>query len=488
MAQDCGTFAPYMPEQDLRAGRRAKIICTLGPSTDADGVLEDLLDRGMDAARLNLSFGPMEEHVERIRRIRALDAKRPVAVIVDLPGRKLRVGQLPNGAINIQTGQTISLVPDEGQVGNEDTLPVGRELFHDNMARGDRIQLADGHVEVIIRRFESQWVQAEALMGGDVGARTGVHYPGLPLTGSPLTEADEPYLKMAVEEEVDFIALTYVSDAQDILQVRERLGELNASIPIIAKIERSDAFARLDGILKRADAVMIRRGDLGAQIEVTRVPLVQKKIMRLANQQGVPVIIATQMLGSMTNAPTPTRAEASDVANAIVDGADGVLLSAETAVGKYPATAVSMMSRIISATEQDAVDGPHPHAPLADYPSPFTEVTASIAVDAATRTGARLIACFTASGKTARLVAKYRPTVPVVAFCQDENTRRRLAIHWGVRSDRLDPPSNIETMFSRVRERLVERDLVRKGDRVVIVYGAPVGKKGYTNSVRLYEV
>ena len=479
-----------MPGRDLRAGRRAKIICTLGPSTDNDGVLESLLAKGMDAARLNLSFGHIDEHVERIRRLRALSKaqQRPVAVIVDLPGRKLRLGQLEGGELVVETGQTLAFVPDTGQVGTLDAVPVAEELFHENMARGDRIQLADGLVELVVRRFDGRWVETEALSGGTVGARTAVHYPGLPLSGPPITEADEPFLRMAVAENVDFLALTYVSDARDILFVRERLAELGAAIPIIAKIERSDAFARLDGILNRADAVMIRRGDLGAEIEVTRVPLVQKKIMRMANQQGVPVIIATQMLGSMTAAPTPTRAEASDVANAIVDGADGVLLSAETAIGQYPEAAVSMMSRIISETEQDSSDGPHPHAPLADYPSPFADVTASIACDAAARTGARLIACFTASGKTAKLVAKYRPWAPIIAFCPDESTRRRLVIHWGLNSDRLEPPSNVETMVRLVQERLIERDLVRKGDRVVIVYGAPVGEKGHTNSVRLHEV
>ena len=453
-------------------------------------MLERLLAKGMDAARLNLSFGQLDEHVARIRRIRALNTgkRRPVAIIADLPGRKIRVGQLAGGHMKIETGQTVSLVPDQGQVGQEDALPVGRAIFHENRARGDRIQLADGLVELVVRRFDGRWIEAEALSGGTVGARTGVHSPGLPLIGPPLTEADEPYLKMAVEEGVDFVAITYVSDASDIIYVRERLHEMGASIPIIAKIERSDAFARLDGILQRADAVMIRRGDLGAEIEVTRVPLVQKKIMRLANQQGVPVIIATQMLGSMTAAPTPTRAEASDVANAVVDGADGLLLSAETAVGKYPDAAVGIMGRIISETEQDRVDGPHPHAPLTDYPSPFADVTASVACDAAARTGAKLIACFTASGKTAKLLAKYRPQVPIIAFCPDESTRRRLVIHWGLRSDRLEPPSNVEAMVNAVEQRLVERELVRKGDRLVIVFGAPVGEKGHTNSVRLHEV
>ncbi|MEL7367851.1 MAG: pyruvate kinase [Myxococcota bacterium] len=478
-----------MPGRDLRAGRRAKIICTLGPATDKDGLLDSLLAKGMDAARLNLSFGHVDEHIDRIQRLRSMTTKRrPVAVIVDLPGRKLRVGRLEGGGMLVEAGQTLSLVPDEGQVGNDATIPVARALFHDNMARGDRIQLADGLVELVVRSFDSRAVQTEALSGGTVGERTGVHYAGLPLQGPPITAADEPFLKMAVDQNVDYLAISSVSDAQDVLYVKERLIEMGASIPVIAKIERSDAFARLDGILNRADAVMIRRGDLGAEIEVTRVPLVQKKIMRLANQQGVPVIIATQMLGSMTAAPTPTRAEASDVANAIMDGADGVLLSAETAVGQYPEAAVGMMASIISETEHDRDDGPHPHAPLADYPSPFADVTASIACDAAARTGARLIACFTASGNTAKLVAKYRPNTPVIAFCSDESTRRRLAVHWGLRSDRLEPPSNVETMVQRVQERLIECDLVRKGDRVVIVFGAPVGEKGHTNSVRLHEV
>jgi pyruvate kinase len=306
------------------------------------------------------------------------------------------------------------------------------------------------------------------------------------LRGGPLADNDERFLKLAIEQRVDYIALTYVADASDILMVRERLLDLGRDIPIIAKIERSEAFARLDGILKRADAVMIRRGDLGAHIEVTRIPLVQKEILRLANNSGVPVIIATQMLGSMIESPSPTRAEASDVSNAIADGADGVLLSAETATGKYPVEAVAMMGRIISETERSRVTTQRPL--LSDTVLPFEEATAAIACQASIQCNAKLIACFTESGTTASLLAKYRPQAPIIAFCTKDETRRKLALTWGIRTDELEPSRDVEVMVSEVEKRLVERGLLRPTDRLVIAFGAPVGESGHTNSVRLHEV
>ncbi len=475
--------------RDLTAGRRTKIICTLGPATDPPGVMEELLARGMDAARLNLSFGELEEHAERIDRIRELQGpnRRPVAIIADLPGRKVRLGALDQDEVQLSTGDTVTFVRDTGQEGDAALLPVDDAFFHDNMTRGDVVLLSDGVVELVVTKIEADRVEAKVVYGGDVSERTGVHAPGMPITGGPLTSEDLPYLKMCVEKEVDYIALSHVVDQADILTVRERLQEMGSKIALIAKIELSEAFARLDGILRRADAVMIRRGDLGAQIEVTRVPLVQKEILRLANQAGVPVIIATQMLGSMIASPAPTRAEASDVSNAVADGADGVLLSAETAIGQYPGEAADMMARIVRETERERFERAAP-TQTESFPSPFADTTASMACHAAEQTRAKIIACFTESGRTARLVAKYRPTVPIIAFCSQDRTRRKLAINWGVRSDRLDIVDDVEQMVRLVEERLTSRNLVGRGDRVAIVFGAPVGELGHTNSVRLHEI
>lgn len=475
-----------------RAARKAKIICTLGPSTDQPGVLERLIANGMDAARLNLSFGTPAEHIARVERLREVQKKRrgrPVAIIADIPGRKVRLGRLVDHRVALAPGAKVRFFADDGRLGDQTNLPVGAGLFHDNLSTGDKILLSDGLVELLVSKVEDEGALiAEVVYGGDVSERTGVHMPGLTLKGGPISKEDIAFMKMAIEQDLDYIALTYVGDASDILMVREKLIDLGRDMPIIAKIERSEAFARLDGILRRSDAVMIRRGDLGAEIEMTRIPLVQKDILRLATSRGVPVIIATQMLGSMISSPTPTRAEASDVSNAVTDGADGVLLSAETATGKYPVEAVAMMGRIITETEKQRVHAVGRPGASSEETIPFDDATAAIACQAAVQCNARLIVCFTESGKTAKLVAKYRPDVPIVAFCTKDRTRRVLALLWGLRSDELDPSADVEKMVSAVEARLLHTGMVRAGDRLVIAFGAPVGQKGHTNSVRLHEV
>lgn len=444
----------------------------------------------MDACRLNLGFGTIEGHertIEHVRRI-ARELSRPVAIILDIPGRKLRVGTLDGGRLFLATGDTVKIVAERDAPAPPGTLPVDPAFFHDSMIRGDAVLLADGIVELeIAGRVEDLSVDAKVVYGGEVAQDTGVHVPGMRLSGGPFRPEDDAFLEMAVRNDVDYVAVTYVTDAGDILVAREKIEALGGNLPIIAKIERSEAFSRLDGILRRADAIMVRRGDLGAQIEMTRVPLVQKEILRLAGQRGVPVIIATQMLGSMLAAPTPTRAEASDVANAVVDGADGMLLSAETAVGQYPVEATQMMDRIILETEKERFETGNKNR-TDSFDAPFADTTARIACEAAQQTGARAIACFTESGRTARLVAKYRPEVPVIAFCRTDQTPRRLSVVWGVETSRLAHVSQVETMVAMVEERLLEQGRVQRGDRIVIVFGAPVGQMGKTNSVRLHEV
>jgi pyruvate kinase len=469
--------------------RRAKIICTLGPSVDDDAKLHQLIERGMDAARLNLIFGTPEEHVQRIERVRRASrrAGRNVAIIADLPGPKIRLGRIQNGSAALERGASVVVSLDRGDPGDATHLPVSRAFSSDDLIRGDKILLADGLVDLRVRDFTANGVVAEVVNGGEVSERTAVHVPGLPIREGPLTPPDQTWLKMAIDHDVDYLGLTYVRDATDVLAARDAMERLGKPIPIIAKIERSEAFARLDGILGRADAVMIRRGDLGADIELTRVPLVQKEVVRLANNRGVPVIIATQMLGSMISSPHPTRAEASDVSNAIADGADGVLLSSETAVGAYPLEALEMMSRITVETERGTFERERLYERVA-FPSRFPDTTARIGCRAAVEAEASVIACFTESGKTAQLVAKYRPDVPIIAFCHSEAIQRRLSVFWGVKTDTLEPVADVEQMVSRVEERLLATKAVKKGDRVVIVFGAPVGEKGHTNSVRLHEI
>jgi pyruvate kinase len=307
------------------------------------------------------------------------------------------------------------------------------------------------------------------------------------LRGPPLTDRDMPLLNMAVQHNIDYLAVTYISDAEDVMHVREQLHTLGKDIPIIAKVERPEAFARLDGILRRADGVMLHRGDLGTQIEITHVPLIQKKILRLANNRGVPAIIATDMLSSMVKVPRPTRAEASDVSNAIADGADGVVLSAESAIGKHPVASTEMMARIIQETELSRFDLRR-NIMLEQTISPFADTAARSACRAAEQTHAKLIACFTRSGRTARLVAKYRPRVPVIAFCTHEETRQRVALFWGVRSYKLNPAIDVEVMVEALESELLNLGLVQDGDRIVLIFGAPTGKTGQTNSVRLHEI
>ncbi len=469
--------------------RRAKIICTLGPAVDTDEQVRELIKRGMDAARLNLSYGTREGHVETIHRVRRIaeEQGRHIAIIADLPGPKVRVGRVAQDTTELTDGQKLRLYPDDGSEGSNLELPIDPAFFHEELARGDRILLADGTMELRVVAVGPSGVETKVVTGGRARGKIDVHLPGVPLRRSVITQSDVPLLEMVVEHGLDYLALTYVRDGSDILEVHEHMERLGQRVPIIAKIERAESFSRLDGILKRADGIMIRRGDLGAQLELSRIPIIQKEAVRLANNRGVPVIIGTQMLGSMVEAPIPTRAEASDVSNAIADGADGVMLAAETAVGRYPLEAIEMMERIVTETERETFKRDRMHA-LVQFPSPFPDTTARMACRAAYECEAKLIACFTQSGRTAGFVSKYRPEVPVVAFCPDGSTQRRLALHWGVQVATLSPVHHTEEMVRQVDSKLLAGGAVSRGDRIVIVFGAPVGEMGHTNSVRLHQV
>ncbi len=461
----------------------------MGPSVDDDAKIAALIEAGMDAARINLGYQEPAVHVRWVRRLRAISESlgRPIAIIADIPGPKVRVGHLVGGVVELRRGAQVELVPRDGStLGSATKIPVDSGVFSDELIRGDRIRLSDGLVELVVTEARSTKVTAEVVHGGTVLDRTDLHSPGLPLRSRAVTEDDWQHIDRMVGEGVDFVAITYVRDATDVLEVREHFERLDVRTGIMAKIERPEAFTRLDGILARADAVMIRRGDLGAQIEITRMPLVQKEVVRLANNRGVPVVIGTQMLSSMVTEARPTRAEASDVANAIADGADGVSLSAETAIGKNPLLALQFMDRMVVETERERFLRVRAHR--VEMPSAFPDASARMASEVAVESGARLVACVTQNGLTATLLAKYRPDVPIVAFALDSATRRRLSISWGVEADALDPAETVDETVRRIEERLLASGRARRGDRLVILLGASPDRGEATDTVRLHEI
>jgi pyruvate kinase len=473
--------------------RRAKIVCTLGPASQSQEMLEALLDAGMDVARLNFSHGSHEQHAENIAKLRAasLKVRKAVGILGDLQGPKIRTGRFITGSTELKEGATFSITTDESVKGNDDIVSTTYPLLAQDVNPGDRILLDDGLLELkVLETDKKQLLRTQVIVGGTLKNNKGINLPGVAVRADALTPKDREDLIFGIKAGVDFIALSFVRQPSDMDTARQAMAEVGRTVPIIAKLEKPEAIARLDAILDKTDGVMVARGDLGVEIPPEEVPAVQKDIVRRANLRGLPVIVATQMLNSMIENPRPTRAEASDVANAVFDGADAVMLSGETASGKYPIESVQMMERIVLAAESSAraqhlgriLEAPH------GLPSHFPDVIARVACQAAEASGATLIAAFTLSGVTARLLAHYRPPVPIVAFSPNQEVRRRLALLWGVVPRVMEPIQDTEAMVRRVEEELLARGLARTGDRIVIVFGAPVGQPGKINSLRLHTI
>ncbi len=471
--------------------RRAKIVCTLGPSSLTQEMLERLLTAGMDVARLNFSHGSHDQHAETIERLRAasLKVRKAVGIVGDLQGPKIRTGRVEK-ALELKEGSELTLTTDESVQGKENIVSTNYVHLASDVNPGDRILLDDGLLELRVRSTDKKsTVQTEVITGGVLKSNKGINLPGVALRGDPLTPKDVQDLVFGIQAGIDFVALSFVRQPKDIDQAREAMGQAGRKVPIIAKLEKPEALARLDAILDKTDGVMIARGDLGVEIPPEEVPAIQKDIIRRANGRGLPVIVATQMLNSMISHPRPTRAEASDVANAVFDGTDALMLSGETASGKYPVQSVQMMDRIILASESSARSHAVPQiAEPLKIPALFPDVVCGIACRAARETGAALIAAFTLSGTTARLLSRYRPQVPIIAFSPNQEVRRQLALVWGVVPRVLEPIQETEAMVRRVEEELLSRGLANKGDRVVIVFGAPIGQPGKINSLRLHQI
>jgi pyruvate kinase len=468
--------------------RHSKIVCTIGPASQSRGVVDKLLRAGMDVARLNFSHGTHEGHAANIALLRsaALELGKTIAILADLQGPKIRTGKLAGGTpVQLQAGQkfvitTAKILGDSTRV-NTTFGPLPREV-----KSGDRILLSDGLIELRVEQVHGREVHTRVVNGGALGENKGINLPGVRLRVPALTPKDRADLKFALRNGADYIAVSFVRRPQDVLQAKALIRKARLSTPVIAKLEKPEAIENLDAILRAADGVMVARGDLGVEMRPERVPVVQKTIITRAREYRRPVITATQMLESMTVNPRPTRAEASDVANAIFDGSDAVMLSAETASGKYPVEAVQMMANIIEEAEKSVHQFPRPG--LHQEQLKVAETVAELVCHASRELHMRCIAVFTHSGFTARLVSRYRPLVPVIAFSPELEIRRRMALIWGVMPAEIQNIRNIDNLAFIAERRLLEERLVRKGDVIGIVAGTPMGVRGTTNFMKFHVI
>ncbi|MFO0617176.1 MAG: pyruvate kinase [Polyangiaceae bacterium] len=470
--------------------RRAKIVCTIGPASDSKEQLEQLITAGMNVARLNFSHGSHDEHLARIEKIRAasIACDRPVAILQDLCGPKIRAGKFNRDKPTFPAESLCWLVEATSTPPTEDdVIPVQYEGLTQDLEPGDRVLIDDGQVALSVLSVEAERAKCSVIVGGVLRDRVGVSLPSRRVRLSALTDKDKSDLGFGLQQGVDYVALSFVREAEDVKLLREICEAWGRPTPIVSKIETPSAIDHLEAIIHASDAVMVARGDLGVEIGPEHVPILQRKILNVARQHQKPVIVATEMLQSMVTAARPTRAEASDVATAVFDGTDAVMLSGETASGNHPTVVVRMMSRIVQEAEASAFYAPPP-SEIPGLRVNVAEAIARNACDIARDIGARLIVAFTDSGNTARYASKHRPVVPIVAFSPNEVTRRRLNLLWGVVPFRIEVLRDADEMVQRASMFLLANGYVSPGDRVVHVFGAPVGVTGTTNSIRVAVV
>jgi len=467
--------------------RRTRIVCTIGPASRDVVTLRKMVHAGMDVARLNFSHGTHAEHAAVIRAIRESESEwgHPVTIIQDLQGPKIRLGNFVGGRAMLMTGEpfTLTAEPVEGTA-------AGASLDHPELFAalkpGDQIWMDDGTIQLAVQAVGAGEARCRVTAGGVVSDHKGVALPGLPLPLSCLTAKDKVDLRFGIEHGVDYVAVSFVRSASDIQEVRKFLLDQRASLPIIAKLERAEIVANLPGILALVDAVMVARGDLGVEVPIEEVPIIQRDVIRQARVAKVPVIVATQMLESMVTYLRPTRAEVSDVATAIFEGADALMLSAETASGQHPVAAVEVMSRVAVRAERETQRG----STLPSRPEAygFPEAVAEAACRAAQVLHAKTIVAFTQSGFSARLISSERPQVPVVALTPFPEVQRRLGLYWGVSSRLIRKVETTDEMVHEVEATLLGDGTVRNGDVIVIISGAPMWVTGTTNLLKLHRI
>lgn len=464
--------------------RFTKIVCTIGPATSSREAIRALIKAGMDVARLNFSHGTHEEHAQRIRTIRQVSEELgvPIAIIQDLPGPKLRVGKILDEPLRLEPGMTVTLTAS-GVEGSGTTIPVHPASFPQMVDEGSEVYLADGMIRLRVVAKHGPNVSCVVEVGGNLTTGKGVNVPHVKGEVGAVTEDDIQHIRFGVQNDVDYIAVSFVRSPSDIDTAKKVLSELGSDTPVITKIEKADAIEHLEEIVSKSDAVMVARGDLGVELGLESVPIVQKKIIRACNSMGRPVITATQILLSMLTYTTPTRAEVSDIANAILDGTDALMLSEETAVGPNYVEAVRVLDRVSRRVEQELGYGP---AQTSSAES-VEDAVGMAACRVAAAIGAEKIVAYTRSGSTARLIAKYRPHTAIVAFTPNEKVQRRLKLVWGIQ------PYLIGEIAGEVTPQIVEqalraRGLAKSGEKVVVVAGAPSGPVGSTNMIRVQTI
>jgi len=469
--------------------RRTKIVCTIGPATGSTAMLERLIRAGMNVARLNLAHGTPSEHARYVQNIRNISQRlhTNVAVLVDLPGPKYRTGKLKGGQAILKRGAQLVFTTQQIE-GDATRVSVNLPNLPRDVKPGDVILLADGEMQAKVLQIDGGEVTCRVTVGGVLTEERGLVVPGMQISGPFISDALQEDLNFALSQEPDYLALSFVNEAQDIAGVRGLMREKGAEVPIIAKIERGKAVSNFDSILAAADGIMVARGDLGVEIPLEKVPLVQKEIIKKCNRAGKPVITATEMLESMVKSMRPSRAEATDVANAIFDGTDATMLSEETSIGEHPLQAVKVMDRIARETEKKL---PYELA-LSEKRTWSEEGTEELISYSACVTahslGARAIIAFTESGSTAGRVSKYRPRTVILAMTPNEGICRRLVLYWGVQAVQVATPSSISGLFSEASTLSRQLGLTKTGDLVVITGGIPVGKAGTTNMLKVETI
>lgn len=466
--------------------RRAKIVATLGPATSSYDMVRAIIDAGVDVARLNLSHGDYSVHDANFANVRraAEDANRAVAILVDLQGPKIRLGRFTDGPHDLAPGDIFKITVEDIP-GTKEIVSTTFKGLPQDVKPGDFLLIDDGKVRVEVVETDGTVVTTKVIVGGPVSNNKGINLPGVAVNVPALSDKDEADLRWGLRAGADIIALSFVRDAKDVDRVHEIMAEEGRRIPVIAKIEKPQAVENLEEIIDAFDGIMVARGDLGVELPLEAVPIVQKRAVELCRRMAKPVIVATQMLESMIENPVPTRAETSDVANAVLDGADAVMLSGETSVGKYPVGVVETMARIIASTEDHGLERIQP---LNTKPRTQGGAITLAAMEVADFVDAKYVCIFTESGDTARRMSRLRPRFPMVAFTPEPAIRRRMAVTWGIQSALVEHVAHTDLMYMQVDNYFLGNGLAAEGDKVVVISGSPPGIIGSTNDIRIHKI
>jgi pyruvate kinase len=470
--------------------RKTKIMCTMGPACDSVDMLKELIKAGMNAARMNLAHGDLEDHKGRIERVRqaARELGTPVSILLDIKGPEIRTGLLEKSSYELRAGDTLTLTTEQIQ-GTAERISVSYKELTQDIGVGSRILIDDGLIELNVEAVEGTEIHCRIINGGVIKSRKGINLPGVRTSLPGVTERDVQHILFGIEQDIDIIAASFVRKAADVLEIRRILEEKNAAhIQIISKIENQEGVENLDEILEASDGLMVARGDLGVEIPIEDVPIIQKQMIQKGNAAGKPVITATHMLDSMQVNPRPTRAEASDVANAVYDGTDVLMLSGETAAGKYPLESVRTMAAIAANIEATLSYRDNLQKKAEQQKNNITEVISQAAVSSSLDLNAAAIITPTVSGFTSRMVSKYRPNAPIVAVTWDERVQRRLSLFWGVYPVKGEPVQSTDQMFESAIQSALECGLVKQNDLVVVSAGVPVGQSGSTNLIKIQHI